>query len=658
MKKVLLVVLVIVVALGVSLWMSSGGKEELKDVASETNEAAESAASDADGEAGSGEEEDSLETLIADLEKILEDNNVPGAGIAIVSEDAPIWVGGLGMADTVNEVPADENTFFRIGSISKMFASLSLLKLQEEGRVDLQDPLSKYVDDVEWQNRWAETHPIRLVHLLEHSTGFDDLHINEYALSEPDIGLKDAYAFNPRGRESRWRPGDFATYSNANPPLGAYVVEKVTDQDFERYVREQFFDPLGMEFADYKLTSDVKERLANGYDDKGKNRTAVDYWHIIMRPSGSINTSAAEMANWLKFYLNRGAFEGTRILSEASIDRMEIPTTTLAARTGLEFGYGLNNYTKNSHGFVWHGHNGGMMGFVADMSYSPELGVGFAVMINRASGALNQIGNRIAKFLVAGKEKPSYAADVDLSEEELKKFTGFYRKATTRMQMQFGMERLFFKVISVQGKHLKVVGVPSDGFKLHPVEGGHFRYNKQPMPTVAFFEDEDGKFYYERAPFGSMVKISPISAWGQLILAVVCVVLVISSVILLPMYGIGRAVGYFKGVQDWGVRLCPGIAAACGLLSIVLFIAVASGGNASMFTNFGQLSVVGLITYILDWGTRIFIVLGAAKLIHVYVQRLEMKCFLKVYLVAVNVAGVLYLAYTTYWSPVLPLWMW
>ncbi|MCZ6673878.1 MAG: serine hydrolase, partial [Verrucomicrobia bacterium] len=119
-------------------------------------------------------EADPLETLIQDLEEIMKKEKVPGAGIAIVSKDKDIWVGGLGMADVEAGREADGDTLFRIGSISKMFVSLSMLKLQEEGRIDLQDTLLEHAPEIRFKNRWRETDPIKLVHLLEHTTGFDD----------------------------------------------------------------------------------------------------------------------------------------------------------------------------------------------------------------------------------------------------------------------------------------------------------------------------------------------------------------------------------------------------------------------------------------------------------------------------------------------------
>ncbi|HEY8941380.1 MAG TPA: serine hydrolase, partial [Cellvibrio sp.] len=124
-----------------------------------------------------------LDELKAAIEKIRAETNTPAIGIALVNKDGPYWVAGLGEANTETHAPADENTLFRIGSISKMFAALAILKLQEEGKLSLNDKVRDLVPEIEFENPWEETNPVRIVHLLEHTTGWDDIHLAEYAFS-------------------------------------------------------------------------------------------------------------------------------------------------------------------------------------------------------------------------------------------------------------------------------------------------------------------------------------------------------------------------------------------------------------------------------------------------------------------------------------------
>jgi len=123
----------------------------------------------------------SIDELRQQLEKILKDTRTPGLSVAIVHRDGPEWVAGLGTADVASGRATSANTLFRIGSTSKAFASLSILMLADQGKLSLDDPVHQLVPDVWFENRWEATDPVRVVNLLEHTTGWDDMHLREYA---------------------------------------------------------------------------------------------------------------------------------------------------------------------------------------------------------------------------------------------------------------------------------------------------------------------------------------------------------------------------------------------------------------------------------------------------------------------------------------------
>ena len=128
-----------------------------------------------------------------------------------------------------------------------MFVSLAILKLQEQGLVSLKDKVRDLVPEIEFKNPWSKTAPVLVEHLLEHTTGWDDIHLTEYALNDPALSLKQGLDYHPHSRTSRWMPGTRMAYCNSGPPVAAYIVEKITGQTFEDYVEEHFFQPMGME---------------------------------------------------------------------------------------------------------------------------------------------------------------------------------------------------------------------------------------------------------------------------------------------------------------------------------------------------------------------------------------------------------------------------
>ena len=324
----------------------------------------------------------SIGELCQQLEKILKDSHTPGVSVAIVRKDGPEWVAGLGIADVASNRPATADTLFRIGSTSKAFVSLSILKLAREGKLSLEDPVAKLAPEVAFENRWEATDPVRVVHLLEHTTGWDDMHLKEYANDAQGIDLRAALEFGRASRVSRWPPGTLMSYCGTGPAVAAYIVEKVTGQRFEDYVQQNFFNPIGMKTATY--FEPPAGTATTQYHSDGK--TPYPYWHIIYRPTGSINASANDMAPYVQFYLNRGTVNGVVVTPSADIDRMESPQTTWAAKDGLKSGYGLCNYWSFRDGFIYHGHTGGVVGGSTEIAYMPEYGVGYFFGINSETG--------------------------------------------------------------------------------------------------------------------------------------------------------------------------------------------------------------------------------------------------------------------------------
>ncbi|MGD2216756.1 MAG: serine hydrolase domain-containing protein, partial [Gemmatimonadales bacterium] len=179
----------------------------------------------------------SIEELQQAIRRVLEQTNTPGAGVALVTRDSIVWVGGVGLADVEAERPVTGETVFRQGSISKSFVSLSVLLLQERGRLSLNGRVSELAPEIEFENRWEETAQVRLVHLLEHTSGFDDIHLTEYVSGKSSTTLREALDYHPDSRTSRWEPGTHMSYCNSGPALAAYIVEKISGQPFEDFVQ-------------------------------------------------------------------------------------------------------------------------------------------------------------------------------------------------------------------------------------------------------------------------------------------------------------------------------------------------------------------------------------------------------------------------------------
>jgi CubicO group peptidase (beta-lactamase class C family) len=525
-----------------------------------------------------GQQREEKPTTIADLrnaiEAVLHETRTPGAAIAIVSRDKAEWVAGIGMADVAAHKPVTAETLFRIGSISKSFAALAALQLQEEGKLKLTDTVHQWVPDVAFSNPWEATDPVRLVHLMEHTTGFDDLHLREWAHNDPTpVTLKDALAYGETSRVSRWRPGSRMSYCSSGPAVLAGVVEKVSGQRFEDYVQEHFFRPLHMDTASYFFTPEVERRLTGLYHADGV--TTYPYWHICYRPTGAINASAKDMANYVRFYLQRGSLDGAQLLRPASIARMETTETLPSARLGNIAGYGLYNDAMPEGAFTFRGHDGAIMGAVSEMAYLPDAGRGYAVMINSGNGhALLPITKLIRTYLVRDLTPPPLPPPVSVPAELQRHYSGYYQIISPREQWLYAFDRLArIKKLTFTSDAISASTYGFGREKWMPVSPRLYRRENQAAATLALLPDEDGKVLMESNGI-TFKKVSALRIWSQAAWIGLVSCLVLSSVLFAPVWVVRMIFGKLRHAGPLSVRAMPLLGSA---FLIVFDVALAIG---------------------------------------------------------------------------------
>ena len=547
----------------------------------------------------------SIPELRQQIEKILKDTHTPAVSLAIVHKDGPEWVVAIGTADVSANRPATPDTLFRIGSTSKAFASLSILKLADEGKLSLNDPVRKLVPDVEFQNRWEATDPVRVVNLLEHTTGWDDMHLREYAKNANGMDLRTALDYGKASRVSRWRPGTRMAYCNTGPAVAAYIVEKITGQRFEDYVEQNFFSPIGMKTATYFLPAANAVTL---YHDDG--RTPYPYWHIIYRPAGSINASARDMAAYVQFYLNRGRANGVQVIPAADIDRMESPATTWAAKDGLKAGYGLSNYWNFQDGFIYHGHNGGVEGGLTEMGYMPDYGVGYFYSINTGNGdAFGKISKAIRGYVTLNLKKPAVPPAAPLPDIA-RSYAGWYVPDSPRVQMTHFLDHLLsLSHVSFADGKMSIVGLngPSN---FAPMGGRFFRYlpNEglpEPDASAALLTpNAEGTFILAG---GTIKRIPSWLAWLQLAITAFVGVAILSIPIYALVWIIGGFIPRRRRPRERAMRLYPLLAVASLAGFVATFILSSSDAIERLGNITGWSGAVFLFTLVFAVATLLSI---------------------------------------------------
>jgi CubicO group peptidase (beta-lactamase class C family) len=591
----------------------------------------------------------SIDELRQQLEKILKDTHTPGVSVAIVHRDGPEWVAGLGTADVASGRATTADTLFRIGSTSKAFASLSILMLADQGKLSLDDPVHKLAPDVWFENRWEATDPVRVVNLLEHTTGWDDMHLREYAKQAADsMSLREGLDYDHHSRISRWRPGTRMAYCNSGPPVAAFIVEQLTGQRFEDFVEQNLFRPIGMKTATYFQSAPGTATTL--YHNDGK--TPYPYWHIVLRPAGSINASANDMAAYVQFYLNRGAVSGKQIVPASDIDRMEIPTSTWASKDGMKAGYGLSNYWNVADGFVYHGHDGGVNGGLTEMAYMADYNVGYFFSINSGNGsAFYKVGKAIRDYVTNKLEKSPVPAAAGLPASA-SEYEGWYIPDSPRNELTHFLERLAgMALVRVKDGNLRLdrLGALNDTYA--PVEGMKFRHvpkNKDDAPDpVATFElltpNEDGRFL--QAGMGATMKRIPVwLAITQIVLTIFVDLSMVSILLYAPFWILGGLSKKRRRPSERGMRLWPLLA----VLSLIAFVAIIIVCSDDLIDRLGNLTGWSVAVFL---ATTAFGIASLASAISLWRAPVEsVRRGVRRYSLLVTLALLIAAAYLAYWG--------
>jgi CubicO group peptidase (beta-lactamase class C family) len=513
-----------------------------------------------------------LDEFKAEAAKIIEREHLPGAGAALVANGDVLWCGGFGKADVAAGKDITCDTEFRVGSISKTFVALALLQLQEAGKIDLQARVHDIAPEVPIKNQWEETNPVRVANLLEYTAGFDDMHASEVynRKDPPDYPLLRVFQDHPGPQTTRWPPSTRGSYSNPGYGVAGYLIEKVSGQAYDAYIKTKVLTPLGIDRGDFRLTDTNRALLAQGYHSQQK---LVTYTPIYLRPAGDMKASPGELAKLVQFFLRRGRAGDTQLIKPEDIVRMEYPATPDSARHGVRVGYGLGNYAETEGGVVTHGHDGGIDGFISSYRYMPEQNWGYVVLLNcDASGKALQELNRLAIEFLAKDTVKAYRPVAAVSPAELQALTGYYAPKAPRNQQLAFLDDLtgVFRIREADGV-LWRSGLIGDGKpeKLLPLGKNLFRGENDPEATSIFFTGPAGKMIYTGS-FGTYAeRTSVVWPWARIALLALCAALLVSSLLFALVWVVMLVIGKMKGVQHLRVRVVPFFASV--VLLAVLF---------------------------------------------------------------------------------------
>ena len=301
----------------------------------------------------------------------VQEGRAVGIAVAIVKGPDTLLLKGYGKADVEWNVPMPADALFEIGSVTKQFTAASILQLRDEGKLSLDDDLSKY-----FPNFPTNGNRIPLRRLLDHTSGikgiteipeFRDLSVRTLP-RDSAIALIARYPFD-------FKTGEAMIYNNSAFLLLGHIIEKVSGMSYEDYIEKKIFAPLGMKRSMYCNSAESVERRAHGYGYEGTTvRRASQNVHVWPFSAGSICSTPGDLITWLE------ALHGGKVLTPKSYAEMTTPSK-LNDGTPIRYGMGIAVGTDQA-GHKEIGHGGGIDGFVSQASWYPEEKLAIVVLMN------------------------------------------------------------------------------------------------------------------------------------------------------------------------------------------------------------------------------------------------------------------------------------
>ena len=340
--------------------------------------------------------------LDAFIQSEIDAKGIPAVSIAVVDDQSLVWTKGYGLSDPETMSPVTAETNYRVASVSKLFTSLMVMQLVEQGVLDLDEPIITYAPKFQPENPFEI--PITLRQLLTHRSGL---------VREPPVG----HYFDPTEPTLEdmvrslnqtsliYAPKSRIKYSNAAVSLAGYVVERVRQIPFEAHAQEALIDPLGMEHTSFLARDDLRENLGIGYMWRYDTNALAEapVFQLGIGPAANLYTTVSDLGKFVSalFAIARG--DRADILSPESLEQM---WTVQFAEPDAKNGYGLGFYVSEFESLRRVQHAGVMYGYATRVYALPEAQVGVALVANldATNPVVDRIGDYALSLLLAAKD--------------------------------------------------------------------------------------------------------------------------------------------------------------------------------------------------------------------------------------------------------------
>jgi CubicO group peptidase (beta-lactamase class C family) len=393
----------------------------------------------------------------------------PGAAVLVAKKGQVVYHKAFGMANLELDVPLRTDHVFRIGSVTKQFTAAAILQLMEQGKLSLDDEITKFIPDYPTQGE-----RITVEHLLTHTSGIKSYTgMKEFSPMQRrkdlmPLELVDFFKDQPM----EFKPGTQWRYNNSGYILLGYIIEKVAGKPYGEYIAETLFKPLGMTRSYYGAVEPVIKNRVPGYSQADVEGTYANSPYLSMTQpyaAGSLLSTVEDLYIWNK------ALHGGKVLKPETLRKATAPYK-LADGSDSHYGYGLQ--TGNLLGSSTIEHSGGIPGFLSFLLYVPGEDICVAILTNCDCNPPGELAARLAA-LAAGK--PLKPAAIKLPVAALEPYVGVYEHPKDGQ-----------RVITLEDGSLYSMRTGGSKFKLVPFTPNQF-YFEESFARISFVQEKGTK---------------------------------------------------------------------------------------------------------------------------------------------------------------------
>ena len=374
------------------------------------------------------------------VEEAAERLQVPGVAVGVLIDGEEHYA-FHGITSVENPLPVDENTLFQFGSTGKTYTASAVMRLVEDGKVDLEAPVRTYIPDLQLKDE-SVAREVTVLQLFNHTAGWEGDFFADTGMGDDSLTK---YVERMAELEQVTPLGATVSYNNASLCLAGLLIEKVTGKTFEAAVKELLLDPLGLKETFYFSHEMMTRRFAVGHElkqDGSINVLRKLYESRSAHPAGgNVSATAADQIEWARFHLGDGtAPDGTRVLARETLERMQRPTVE-SPGSAIGDAVGISWLLRDVDGVRIVMHGGTTTGQYSEFVMVPERNFAVISMTNCGPNG-HQFNEELVKWALE-----SYAGVIDkdpepltLSDAELEPFTGAYETiaATARLTAKDG----------------------------------------------------------------------------------------------------------------------------------------------------------------------------------------------------------------------------